>query len=67
VPAEEQVEEVRQELVRRNFGFDGKVKHKIDKGKVTELSVLTDKVTNFAPVRALKRLVYLDLRGTYPN
>ena len=67
LPATEQVEEVRKELVRRNPGFDGKFDHKIADGVVTEFHVLTDNVTDVAPVRALTGLVYLDLRGTYPN
>src|SRR5262249_47166393 len=37
LPAEQQVEEVRKELMRRNAGFDGKVRHKIEGGVVTEL------------------------------
>jgi hypothetical protein len=35
LPAEQQVEEVRKELVRRNPGFDGQVEHKIEDGVVT--------------------------------
>jgi serine/threonine protein kinase/formylglycine-generating enzyme required for sulfatase activity len=66
LPPAEQVEEVRKELMRRNPGFDRKLEHKIVGEAVTELHVLTDEVTNIAPVRALKGLVYLDLRGTYP-
>jgi len=67
LPAAEQVEEVRKELMRRNPGFDGKVGHKIENEVVTELSFNTDRVDNIAPVRALTGLVYLDCRGTYPN
>jgi serine/threonine protein kinase/Leucine-rich repeat (LRR) protein len=67
LPAEQQVEEVRKELMRRNPGFDGKVRHKIEGDQVTELHVLTDHVTSIAPVRALKGLIYLDCRGTYRN
>src|SRR5262249_15057411 len=45
LPAAQQVEEVRKELVRRNPGFDGTVEHKIEDGVVTEIKVVTDKVT----------------------
>jgi formylglycine-generating enzyme required for sulfatase activity/Leucine-rich repeat (LRR) protein len=65
--AAEQVEEVRKELVRLNPGFDGKLERKIEGDLVTELSINTDQIDNIAPVRALTKLVYLDLRGTYPN
>jgi serine/threonine protein kinase/formylglycine-generating enzyme required for sulfatase activity/Leucine-rich repeat (LRR) protein len=67
LPAEQQVEEVRKELMRRNPGFDGKVGHKIEGDALTEFAVNTDQILDVAPVRALTGLVYLDLRGTYPN
>ncbi len=67
LPAAEQVEEVRKELMKRNPEFDGQVGHKIEGGVVTEFRIVTDKVADIAAVRALTGLVYLDLRGTYPN
>ena len=67
LPAAEQVEEVRKELMRLNPGFDGKLTPTIENDVVTQLSVNTDQVTNIAPVRALTKLIYLDCRGTYPN
>jgi len=63
--AEQQVEEVRKELMRRNPGFDGKLVPKIEGDRVAEVSVNTDKITDVSPLRAFKQLVYLDLRGTY--
>src|SRR5262249_44994493 len=60
--AAEQVEEVRKELTRRNpSGFDGKVVHKIEGGVVTELRILTDHVTDIAPIRVWGALKVLDL------
>ncbi|CAN5153252.1 hypothetical protein BH11PLA2_BH11PLA2_47090 [soil metagenome] len=64
LPAAEQVEEVRKELMRRNPGFDGKVEHKIEDGVVTELRIITDKVTDIAPIRVFNALRVLDLYGT---
>ncbi|WP_238389256.1 leucine-rich repeat domain-containing protein [Urbifossiella limnaea] len=63
-PAEQQVEEVRKELMQRNPGFDGKVGHKIEDGVVAELRIVTDKVTDIAPIRVFSALQMLDLSGT---
>ncbi len=52
LPAEQQIEEVRKALVRRNPGFDGKVEHKIEDGVVTELEINVDRVTDISPIRA---------------
>ncbi|MCU0879788.1 MAG: SUMF1/EgtB/PvdO family nonheme iron enzyme [Pirellulaceae bacterium] len=67
LPAEQQVEEVRRELMRLNPGFDGKFTPTIENGAITQLSLNTDEVLDISPVWALTKLVYLDLRGTYPN
>jgi serine/threonine protein kinase/Leucine-rich repeat (LRR) protein len=67
LPAAEQVEEVRKELMKRNPGFDGNLKPTIENGVVTELSINTDEILDISPVRALTGLVYFDCRGTYPN
>ena len=67
LPAAEQVEEVRKELMRRNPGFDGKLEHKIDDGVVTEFRLVTDKVTDIAPIRVWGALRVLDCRGTWTN
>ncbi|QDV35218.1 protein kinase domain-containing protein [Tautonia plasticadhaerens] len=64
LPAAEQVEEVRMELVRRNPGFDGTVEHKIEGGVVTELRINTDKVSDIAPIRVFNALQVLDCSGT---
>ena len=67
LPAAEQVEEVRKELMRRNPGFDGKVGHKIEDGVVTELSFIPvkgqDVVTDISPVRALVGLTLAEPLG----
>ena len=67
LPAADQVEEVRKELVRLNPKFDGKVEHKIEDGVVTEIKVVTDKVTDVAPIRVFNALRVLDLNGTHLN
>jgi hypothetical protein len=64
LPAEEQVEEVRKELVRRNPGFDGKIEHKIEGSVVTELRIVTDRVTDIVPIRVFNDLRILDCSGT---
>ncbi|HBI41354.1 MAG TPA: hypothetical protein DDY78_00665 [Planctomycetales bacterium] len=64
LPAEEQVEEVRKELVRRNPGFDGQVEHKIEDADVTELRINTDKVTDVSPIRVFNALRVLDCSGS---
>ncbi len=63
LPAAEQVEEVRKELMRRNPGFDGKVEHKVADGVVTELAFVPEQVTDISPVRALTKLRKLDVHG----
>jgi serine/threonine protein kinase len=65
--AAEQVEEVRKELMRRNPGFDGKMEHKIEDGVVTEIRIVTDKVTDIAPIRVFGSLQVLEARGTYTD
>src|SRR5262249_33007547 len=67
LPAEQQVEEVRKELMRRNPGFDGKVEHKIEDGVVTEFRIVTDQVTDIAPIRVWSALRVLECRGTWTN
>jgi hypothetical protein len=67
LPAAQQVEEVRKELVRRNPGFDGKIEHKIEGGVVTEFKIVTDKVTDIAPIRVFKALRVLDCSGTWTD
>ena len=41
------------ELQKRNPGFEGKVRSKIEGGAVTELHFITENVTDISPVRAL--------------
>jgi serine/threonine protein kinase len=65
LPAAQQVEEVRKELKRRNPGFDGQVDHKIEGGVVAALRIVTDKVTDIAPIRAWTALRELECSGTW--
>jgi hypothetical protein len=67
LPAALQVEEVRKELMRRNPGFNGKTEHKIQDGVVTEFRIVTDKVTDIAPIRVWSALRVLECRGTYTD
>jgi Leucine-rich repeat (LRR) protein len=64
LPAAEQVEEVRKELKKRNPDFNGIVEHRIEGDVVTEIKVVTDKVTDIAPIRVFNALRVLDLSGT---
>ncbi len=65
MPAEEQVEAVKAELMKRNPGFDGKLTPVINKaGVVTELAFLADNVTDLSPVRAFPGLTSLNCSGS---
>jgi serine/threonine protein kinase len=67
LPAAEQVEEVRKELMQRNPGFDGKMEPKIEEGIVTEFRIVTDTVTDIAPIRVWSALRVLECSGTWSN
>jgi formylglycine-generating enzyme required for sulfatase activity len=67
LPAAQQVEEVRKELMRRNSGFDGMVENKIEGGVVSEFRIVTDQVTDIAPIRVFNTLRALQCTGTYTN
>ena len=67
LPAEQQVEEVRKELIKRNPGFDGKMDTKIEGGVVTELKIVTDHVTDISPIRVFDALRVLNCSGTWAN
>jgi formylglycine-generating enzyme required for sulfatase activity len=67
LPAPQQVEEVRKELKRRNPGFDGKMETKIEGGIVTEFKIVTDKVTDIAPIRVFDGLRALECTGSLIN
>ena len=67
LPAAEQVEEVRKDLMRRNPDFDGKVEHKIEDGVVTEFRIVTDHVTDIAPIRVWGAIRVLECCGTWTN
>jgi WD40 repeat protein len=56
LPAAEQIEAVRDELMKRNPAFDGSVTHKIEGGMVTELDINGKNVLDLAPVQFLVRL-----------
>ena len=58
---------MRKELKRRNPGFDGKMETKIEGGVVTEFQIVTDKVTDIAPIRVFDALRVLECSGTLTN
>ena len=58
---------MRKELKRRNPGFDGKMETKIEGGVVTEFKIVTDKVTDIAPIRVFNALRVLDCSGTWTD
>ena len=54
--------------MRRNRDFDGKsMECKIDGDTVTEFKIVTDKVTDIAPIRVFGSLRVLDCTGTWAN
>src|SRR5262245_50430698 len=61
------VDEVASKLKELNPGFDGKVGHRAEDGAVTEIRVVTDKVTDISPLRAFDALRVLDCSGTHVN
>jgi Leucine-rich repeat (LRR) protein len=62
--AKEQIEEVRKELMRLNPGFDGQVRHKIEEGVVTELTLDAANVTDISPIRVFDAVRVLRCAGT---
>jgi hypothetical protein len=65
---DDQVKAVAQKLKDLNPGFDGVLKPTFDTaGAVTKLRLVTDRVTDMSPVRALPRLVDLTAHGSGPN
>jgi hypothetical protein len=52
--------------MRRNPGFEGKMETKID-GVVTVFRMVTDRVTDIAPIRVFNALRVLDCHGTSPS
>jgi serine/threonine protein kinase len=67
LPAAEQVEVVRKELMRLNPGFDGTIQHRIDGDVVTEFRINTDRVTDISPIRVFNALRVLNCDGTNSN
>lgn len=63
LPAWDQIEEVRKELVRRNPDFDGALTPTIENEIVTGLMFKTDHVSDISPVRALTQLKNLTCRA----
>ncbi len=57
LPADKQVEAVAAKLKQLNPGFDGdQVTHKVEEGKVTDLTTAANKLTDISPLRALPGL-----------
>jgi tRNA A-37 threonylcarbamoyl transferase component Bud32 len=67
LPPAQQVEAVAQRLKELNPGFDGQVASAIRGQAVTGLTFVTDAVSDISPVRALRYLEVLDVRGTVPR
>ena len=65
MPVEQQAQAVGKKLQDLNQGFDGKVTPQFEGDVVTELSFLTDNVTDISPVRALTQLRTLDCSGSF--
>jgi serine/threonine protein kinase/Leucine-rich repeat (LRR) protein len=70
LPADKQVEAVSQKLMELNPGFDGNLTGlrkgtppKIENGKVIELTIVPDGITDLSPLRVWMGLKWLDCRG----
>jgi formylglycine-generating enzyme required for sulfatase activity/Leucine-rich repeat (LRR) protein len=61
--AEQQVEAVKAELMKRNPGFDGKLEPRIEDGAVARLVLPSDDVTDLTPLKALANLEHLSARA----
>jgi serine/threonine protein kinase/predicted RNA-binding Zn-ribbon protein involved in translation (DUF1610 family) len=61
VKPEQQIEAVKAELMKRNPGFDGTVKHKLNQDRVVEFEFLADNVTDLSPVQAFPELRVLSI------
>ena len=64
LPADQQVEEVRRELMRRNPGFDGKMGTKIEDGVVTEVQIVIRQGDGHRPDSSLQHPAGAECRGT---
>jgi Leucine-rich repeat (LRR) protein len=60
LPAQEQIEAVRQRLKKINPEFDGKLTPTVENGLVTGLAFSAEKVTDVTPVRAFPEFKMLD-------
>jgi hypothetical protein len=60
----DRLDAVLQKLRDRNPGFEGPCPTRIREGKVVELNLVTDHVTDLSPVQALKRLDRLTCAGS---
>lgn len=64
LPPEERVRAVVAELKERNKGYDGHETHRVAGGALVEFAVVTDSISDVAPVKALSGLTALSLRGS---
>jgi hypothetical protein len=63
LPAKQRVEAVKEELKRRNPDFDGEMTATIESGAVVGLKLSTGRVTDLAPLRALRDLRELQIEA----
>jgi serine/threonine protein kinase/Leucine-rich repeat (LRR) protein len=63
-PAEKQVQTVADKLRELNPGFDGNVGPRFEDGKVVEVQLFTDHLTDLSPLRAFADLEMLTCRGS---
>jgi serine/threonine protein kinase len=64
MPADKQLQAVVRRLQELNPGFNGELTHTVENGKVTELRLHTDHVTDLSPLRVLRSLRVLRLPGS---
>ena len=61
------VDDAVSKLKELNPGFDGGLGYRADGGAVTEIRLVTDKVTDITPLRAFDKLSVLSCPGTHVN
>jgi len=63
LPAKKQIEQFVAKMKELNPGFDGNVEHKVEGGKLVEVSFSTERVSDISPLRELKTLKRLRCPG----
>jgi predicted Ser/Thr protein kinase len=63
LPPEDQIAAVLRKLKELNPDYGGKARHKLENGKVTDVTLLSSALSDLTPIRILPGLKYLDIVG----